>query len=290
MAQNRESSLTSPADRNPAVPFRLDQTTPPLAGQQATEAVKALNNTAFVERFPAVERRFVDPAIDNQRIGLISFIPAKGATPDSQGIYGFAKLRGNFASEHEANERAEFIIRNVDSYHQVYHTFVGRPFPLTVSSDFSKEVSRVNLQKAAAEAISEDVKKKRDKEQQEIEEIKQREEELLADVKKTEENKDDRYTTLRVKKAQLVWTYVETEKKMSQMKGLIAKARREIEELEKEAPEVKETYYAKYIDARKKAGLPVDKQSTDESFMKYLVEDLVIPEVEEEYRKIYGSE
>ena len=30
-----------------------------------------------------------------QRIGLLSFVPAKGATPNSKGIYGFAKMRGN---------------------------------------------------------------------------------------------------------------------------------------------------------------------------------------------------
>lgn len=232
------------------------------------------------------EKRFNDPALDGQNIALFSFIPAKGAVPNERGVYGYGKIRGVFPNDNEAGERAEFLVRNVDSYHPIYHTFVGKYFPVTTSSDFSKEVNRVDMKKAMAESISNDVKKKREKEQQDMEEIKQREQALLEDVKKTEEDKDDRYTTLKVKKAQLTWTYVETEKKLIQMRGLIAKARREIEELDKEDPNLSKVYYQKYVDARKQADLPVDR--VDDSFMKYLVEDIVIPAVDEEYNKLFN--
>lgn len=283
MSTIRESTLTTPQDRDKNIRFQLEQNTPVLNNEQTKSAMKQLNKNCF----PEVERRYTDPLIDLQKIGLISFVPAKGAKPNDQGIYGFAKLRGNFASENEANERAEFLVRNVDSYHQIYHTYVGRPFPLTTSSDFSKEISKVDLKKEVSQAYSEDVKKKREKEQQEMEEIKQREKELLEDVKKEEENKDDYYTTLRVKKAQLVWTYVETERKMQQMCGLIAKARYEIDELEAKHPELKQTYYQKYIDARKQAGLSVDKESNEQNFMRYLVEDISIPSIDAEYNRLY---
>lgn len=263
---------------------------PPLTEKELTEAVKELSVTSFVQRFPQIERRLADPPIDQQRIGLISFVPAKGVTPNEHGVYGFAKLRGNYANENEANERAELLIRNIDSYHQIYHTYVGRPFPLTTTSEYSKEVTKVELDKEMKTAISEDVKKKRDKEARDIEEIKNRERELLEDVKKDpEENKDDYYTTLRVKKAQLVWTYAETEKKLQQMAGSIAKARYEIEQLDKSNPDLKDTYYNKYMDARKQAGLTVEKVAADQSFMKYLVEDLHIPAVEEEYKRLYSN-
>ena len=157
----------------------MDQNASVLTDPQLTEAMKELNVTAFVERFPQVERRFVDPPIDMQKIGLISFVPAKGATPDEQGIFGFAKLRGNFATETEANEQAERIVRNIDSYHQIYHTYVGRPFPLTLSSDYSASVTRVDLQQATSSAIGNAVREKREKEQKEIEEIKNREQPIL---------------------------------------------------------------------------------------------------------------
>lgn len=283
----KENTLTAPSDRDLTDKFRLDQSAPALTESQVSDAMKELNNTTFVERFPQVERRFADPPLDMQRIGLISFVPAKGATPNDQGIYGFAKLRGNFATELEASEQAERLIRMVDSYHQIYHTYVGRPFPLTCSSDYSKEVTRVELQKETASAISDDIRKKREKEQREIEEIKNREKELLEDVKKTEENRDDHYTTLRVKKAQLTWTYIETEKKLQQMAGLIARARHEIEDLDVAHPELKNTYYNKYMEARKQAGLSTDKIEAGQNFIKFMVEDVQIPAVDKEYDRLY---
>jgi hypothetical protein len=121
----KENTLTAPSDRDTNTKFRLEQNTPALTEEQVKLALNELNNTSFTERFPEVERRFADPPIDLQKIGLISFVPAKGAKPNDQGVYGFAKLRGNYANTEEASEQAERLIRNVDSYHQIYHTFVG---------------------------------------------------------------------------------------------------------------------------------------------------------------------
>lgn len=284
------NTLTTPEDRGDSKTIEsLKQSTPPLNNEQTIQAMQQLNKTAFVERFPEVERRFADPPVELQKIGLISFVPAKGATPNESGVFGFAKLRGNFATPVEANLHAEHLIRNVDSYHQIYHTYVGRPFPITVSSDYSQEVEKVDLQKEVSSTIREDVRKKREKEQQDIEEIKKREKELLADVKKEKEDDDDRYTTLRTKKAQLTWTLLETKKKVSEMINLIAKARKEIEDLEHENPSLTEVYYQKYLDARRQAGLQVDPATIGNTFMKYMVEDAVLPEVDEEYERLYGN-
>ena len=287
--ENLQSSLTTPEDRNEEVKNTFNSSSPPLTDSQTTEALKALNIDDFTKRFPKVERRFADPPLDLQKIGLISFVPAKGATPNEKGVFGFAKLRGNFATEIEASQRAEHLIRTVDSYHQIYHTYVGRPFPITTSSDFSKEVSQIDLQRQTTEAYSEDVKKKREKEQKDIEEIQQREKNLLEEVKKPEEPTDDVYTTLRVKKAQLMWTYSENSKRLKEIIGHIAKARYEIEQLDKNHPELKDNYMNKYMEARRQAGLPTDKKSVDGGFMKYLAEDLLIPEVDDEYNRIYGD-
>lgn len=286
----KENTLTSPSDRDLNNKFRLDSEVPTLTNEQTSEAMSKLNDNSFTVKFPEVERRYADPSLDLQKIGLVSFVPAKGATPNEQGIYGFAKLRGNFATEVEANERAEYLIKNVDSYHQIYHTYVGRPFPLTCSSDYSKEVNRVDLQKQVSATMSEDIRQKREKEQKDIEEIKEKEKTLLEDVKNgTDANRDDCYTTLKVKKAQLTWTFVETKKKLEQMKGLIVKARREIEDLDEKYPELKDNYFNKYMEARKQAGLTTDKVEASESFIKYMVEDYHIPEVEEEYIRLYRS-
>lgn len=290
MSKNKETALTAPSDRNRDIPYKTTPGLPPLNENETKAAMEELNINTYVKRFPNIERRYADPAVDLQKIGLISFVPAKGATPNDKGVFGFAKLRGNFATELEANERAEFLIRNIDSYHQIYHTFVGRPFPITLSSDYSKEVSRVDLRKEMTKDISYDVKSKREKEEQDIEDIKRREQELLSEAKRKEENPNDpelvldEYITLRVKKAQLTWTYLETEKKMKEMVSILAKTKKDIEEMERKNPENKEKYFEKYMKSREKANL--DLETHKDNFIKYMVEDFELPAVDEEYKKL----
>ena len=267
-----ENSLTAPSDRNPSRTYQPNQGHPVLSEQEVVEAMKNLNNNSFTKNFLSVERRYADPVDPMQKIGLISFVPAKGATPNDKGIYGFAKLRGNYSTENEANEKAEFIIRNVDSYHQIYHAYVGRPFPMTTSRDYSGERKEIDIRKSMVDSVSASIKCKKDEERKHIEEIQAREKELLEDTNKDEEKPSDRYTTLRVKKAQITWTYIETQKKLEEMKNIIIKSRIEIEELEKQDESYSTNYFQKYCDARKSSGL--DNSNIKDSFMKFMVEDV----------------
>lgn len=268
------NSLSTPDDFKRGEKGSFDEHAEPLSVEEIEHAVEELSITDYVKKFREVERRFVDPPLELQRIGLISFVPARGAKPNEKGIYGFAKLRGNFQTEREARERANHLIRYVDSYHRIYHTYVGRPFPLTQSSDFTKEVDKVDLQRETTQAMSDEVKRQRDKEAKEMKEMEERERELLEDTSRTEEEVDplDKYTELCVKKAQLVWTYAETQKKMDQMKENIIKARQEIKELDVKNPSLRENYFNKYMEARKKAGLSTEQHA--DNFIKYLVDDI----------------
>lgn len=267
-----ENSLTSPSDRDPARTYQPNQGSRALTEEEVKNAMNTLNNKKFENFFLKVERRYADPVESMQRIGLFSFVPAKGATPNEKGVYGFAKLRGNYPTDQEANERAEYLIRNVDSYHQIYHTHVGRPFPCTVSSDYSDETNEVDLKKSMTESVSDSIKQKKKTESQQIKEIEQREKELLEDTKKEKEDPVDFYTTLRVKKAQLAWTYLETQKKMDQMKESIIKTRSEIEKMDDENNSYSNDYFKKYCDARSASGL--DNSTHQDTFMKFLVEDV----------------
>ena len=130
----KENSLTSPEDRDIQNKWRPEQGAENLTEEEVSNAMFELNNKDFTDKFPRVDRTYADPPPPMQTIGLVSFTPAKGAKPNENGIYGFAKLRGNYPNTEEAEQRAEFLIRNVDSYHQIYHTYVGRPFPITASS------------------------------------------------------------------------------------------------------------------------------------------------------------
>ena len=159
-----ENSLTSPEDRDHVrknYKPRLNERK--LSEEEVQNAMDDLNNTKYVEKYLKVERRYADPVDPTQRIGLVSFVPAKGATPNKNGLYGFAKLRGNYPTEREACEKAEMIIREVDSYHQIYHCYVGRPFPLTLRNDMAKETDEVDIQKDMNDTYREDEEKKRKK-------------------------------------------------------------------------------------------------------------------------------
>lgn len=270
----KENSLTAPSDRDPARTYRPNQSAPALTDEQVSTAMNDLLVTSFVEKYPAIERRYADPPVQLQTFGLVSFVPAKGAKPNPKGIYGFAKLRGNFATVQECAEQSERLIRNVDSYHKIYTTYVGRPFPLTVSSDYSAETSEVDMRKDVTETYRNDLKNKREKEEKEMQEIKEREEQLLAESKREDDDPEllqDTYITLRVKQAQLAWTYLETEKKMNEMKESILRTRKDIADMEEQDPTYKETYFKKYMDAREKAGLSTDAHA--DNFIKFMVED-----------------
>lgn len=269
-----ESSLTTPEDRNLASKWRPDLTSAPLTVEEGTEAFSSLNIRSFTDKFPAKDRTYSDPPLPMQTYGLLSFVPAKGATPNESGIFGFAKMRGNFATEMEADQRAEYLIRNVDSYHTIYHTYVGRPFPMTNSSKYSADTSEIDIRKAVAETVSQSVKEKRQEEVKVMNEIREREEKLVETTKAESEDPYELYITLRVKKAQLSWTYVEHTKKLAEIRDIIIKTRAEVEESDLKYPDFKETYYQKYMKARVDAGLNESREESLDNFIKYIVEDI----------------
>ena len=286
----KENSLTAPEDRDRENRWRPDQGAPQLTNEEVNSALKELNNNSFTAKFPRVDRTYADPPPPLQSIGLLSFVPAKGAKPNKSGVYGFAKLRGNYATEQETDQRAEFLIRNVDSYHQIYHTYVGRPFPMTASSNYSADTNEIDIRKEMTESISNDVKQKKQDELKTVQEIKKREEELLADTKKEEVDPYDEYITLRVKKAQLSWTYLEHVNKIKEIKDIIMRTRKEIEKLEEDNSDYKEKYYDKYMTARKESGFKDTPEEMEANFLKFLVEDAQLPGIDETFVMEVGEE
>jgi len=293
---SKENSLTSPEDRvsTKEKPWRPEQGAPSLTEHEVNAALEDLNNDHFVKRFPTIDRTYSDPAPAMQNIGLLSFVPAKGATPNANGIYGFAKLRGNFATDIEANQRAEFLIRNCDSYHQIYHTYVGRPFPLTASSKYSKDVTEIDLQKHTSESISADVKHKKESEKQAMQDIKNRETELLEQSRKIQKGEDvsdpyDEYITMKVKKAQLSWTYLEHQKKLEEVVDALVSTIIALDDADVSYPEFKDSYFEKYKKAREDAGFKDTDDCLKDSFMKFMVEDANIPIVNERVAEHYKS-
>lgn len=270
-------SLMAPRDK---VPTRRVVNAPPLTEDELEEArevkVKSL-------KFPQIDRQYADPAIHNQNIVLVSFVPAKGANPDQDNIYGMMKVRGVYATEEEANERADYLIRNHDSYHEIFHAYVGRPFPVTNATGFEKDIQTIDIRKKTVKLISEDILNKKRTEEKEMRDMQEREHKLLEESKKAKEDipQDpyDVYITDQVKRAQLIWTYVETMKKCRQMKTLVEQATENIQKAEAENPDFLEKYKEKYFKARQEAGL--SESATEENFLKYLGVDQ-LPNLDDE--------
>lgn len=286
MNNTYESSLTAPEDRDLNNKWRPQQSVAGLSQSQTQVAMEEMNITSFTDKFPKVDRTYADPPVNLQQYGLISWIPAKGATPNENGIYGFAKMRGNYATDIEANQRAEYLIKEVDSYNKIYHAYVGRPFPLTSSSDYSAETEVIDIKKDMTQSVSNNVKQQKKDEYKEIEEIKSREQALVEERKaaRADEEEDvdpyENYITLKVKKAQLTWTYLEHIKKMEEIKDIIINTRNEINELDSNHSEFKHNYYDKYMKAREEAGLKESKQDADSNFMKFMVEEAELPGID----------
>ena len=128
-------------------------------------------------------------------------------------------------------------------------------------------------------ATSNNVKERRKTDEQTIKEVREREETLIAESKMEPEDADpyDEYITLKVKKAQLTWTYFEHKKKMEEIVPIISKTKERLVELDASNCEFSEKYFDKYMDARKASGLTDEKAK--ENFLQFLVEDVEIPEL-----------
>lgn len=263
-----QNTLTAPADRDNTHLFDFNQ--PPLTDEQTTVAVADLVNKEHLKLYPQDEKAFADPYIDDQDYCLVSFIPSITAKPDKDGIYGMIKVRGTYNSLEKCDKRSEFLIKNIDSLHNIFYAGVGKPFPITNSSNFSKDINKIKIQ----DKLSEEHQHQQKKEEREIQEIKDREKEILEQNKSNDEpqiSDIDKYITNRVKKAQLTWTYIETIKKLDGMKKSILNARKEISELDESDPTLKDSYLERYNASLKKVNL---EQQVD-SFIQYIDKDPV---------------
>lgn len=270
----KHTSLTAPWDveeNSTVVGHEYEPTS--LTNKETENAMKVLVDKEDLTAFREMAKYYADPIYNNQVYCLHSFVPSKGAQPDEHGVYGFMKCRGVFHTVQEANQRAEDIIRNVDSYHRIQTSYCGKPFPVCSNSEkYAAEVEKVDMKKKSIETVSEDVREKRRQEKREMEEIKDREKKLLEQSGEDfKEDPIDTYTTLRVKKANLTWTYLKTQEKLAEIKESIIKCRKEVLNMDSKFPDFKNQYYDKYMEARRESGLSDDQ--TADNFIKYMVED-----------------
>lgn len=249
-----------------------------LNQEELNAAKQNLLNKSLL-RFPQSVKSINDPIILNQEYGLLSFTPAKDSRPNANGIYGVIKLRGNFATIDEAEKFSETLIRNHDSYNEIYTVKVGNSIPLCKETHLIEETKLVDLNKEVENIVSSDVKEKRKQEQKEIKGIKEREKNLLQENKEilSGEYKEDpleHYIMVRVKKAQLMWTLIENRKRiLNELIPVIKKVKVEIADLDKQNPEFDKLYYERYSQARESVGIRDKEEIGYNNFLNYLLDD-----------------
>lgn len=247
----------------------LQADAPHLTGDEAKEAVSTLYNKTFLNlKFPKVQRFRVDPPINQQNYySLHSFIPAPGATPDKDGCFGVMKFRGAFGNLEEADAWAEHLIRNVDSSSEIHIGYVGKEFPLTLDPLYFNETHEIDMKKKMDETARAHAKSVREKEEQDMKLIKQREQELLQSSKLTAEEINaslDHYIALKVKCANILYVRDETMKKLETYENTRQETLKELQALEEQSPEYKEQYMEKFMKSLSDIGVK------DSPLLKYM--------------------
>jgi hypothetical protein len=242
-----------------------------LTIKQLKVAKEELVNKEYTKlEFPKNLRFFTDPQLNGQYLSLISFIPSKGAIPDSDGCFGVLKIRGTFDNEERADAWADNIIRNFDSYATIDYSYVGKFFPLMINNEiYRTSTKEIDIRKKVDTIAREDIKKKRDEEKMEMMDVQRRHKELLQDVSedKVDKYEDlDFYLQLRVKRANLILRKEEMKKSIEDSKELVEKVEKEIKTLDKAHPEYKDEYMERYNQALASSGI----KSEDNPLYKYL--------------------
>ena len=63
MIHSKESSITTPEDRDRENRWKPDQFVPPLSDEEFQNALNQVNDKSFTNTFPRVDRTYADPAI-----------------------------------------------------------------------------------------------------------------------------------------------------------------------------------------------------------------------------------
>ena len=238
----------------------------PLNESQLSDARTDLIKKDFVNlKYPRTQKFRVDPRVNGQAIGLISFLPSRGATPDKDGCFGVLKLRGNFPSVEEADNWSENLIRHYDSFSEIDMTYVGRDFPLMANNlMYTASTREIDIRKVVDDVTKSALKAKREQEEREIKEIQERQQKLLnpnheEEKSALQEDDLDYYVQLRVKKANAQMLIDEANKKIAEAQEVINKTDVDLSNIEVNHPDYKEEFMGRYQNALKSVGADASK-------------------------------
>ena len=224
--------------------------------QLTTEQTEAAAQELVV-KFPKIERLPVDPPVAGQNFGLFSF---KFLPKPVNGVYGFLKFRGAFASQPEWEAHAKNIIRTVDSKHHIWPYQQGRWMPITTNEDFAQDTLEVSQQEEVANIYNQRETEDQKKQAARVREVKSRERKLMEEARRQEPDQGSLdYYAQQVMKVQQLESWLEQmrKRKRDMLKALKA-GHDEVKRVEEANPEYKDQVGEKIRAIKEEIGLDAD--------------------------------
>lgn len=233
----------------------------------SSQITDAQVDAAFKEnviKFPKIERLPIDPPIAGQNFGLFSF---RFLPKPVNGVYGFLKFRGAFATEGDWEKHAKNIIRNVDSKHHIWPYGQGTWFPITTNEEFAKETLEVGKEDELRSIFNSQEKEEETAAKSKVKEIKNRETKLREECKKkyTDTESLDYFAQKVMTQMQLEsWLETMRKRKRDLLKALKS-TKDEISRMKESHPEYLDKVDDKIKEIKEEIGLeadaPIDKPS-----------------------------
>lgn len=263
ITETGDTSLTSPNDQVDS-PESLKKQSRQARKIKLTEDEVDYALEKLITRWPKVEKRWTDPVLTGKELCSFSFIPSSGAVPDKDGLYGLLKIRGTFSNETDQDANAEKILSEVDSFHAIHHGFTGHPLPLVKDNDdrYCLAVENVGLREKIKGEMTKNAQEHHRDQKKFVEEVEERSRQLKEKEEaalKGEVDEEERYITLRVKRANLIFTLYQMLAGMKRYKDTLLQTIEVLDEMDAKNPTFQNTFLTKYKHAAEEVGLPEEK-------------------------------
>ena len=280
---NTSTKSTDVAPKSTDVKPSVNPLHPSLTDEETLKASKKQ-----IAEFPTVIRVETDLPVPQQSMGLISIkMLNKPIIKDKATIYGFMKIRGNWADKSQAEMMASRIIKEQDSANVINIVPVGVWFPMTEAK--AKEVIDVNLsEKEHNEAHKIALKETEEHNNLIQQQLKDRAKEVKDSPDYNEEPESlNHYTLKRVALMFATENITIQMTKMEQLKKQRLLTIDLIKKLDEKHPEYKERWIDNYNIERKKAGIPdfVPSEYERERYTQEHIGEEQTPKSKEESKK-----
>ena len=210
--------------------------------------------------YPKVARSKKDVSVSKQHMGLISFVLLKEPQKLKNGkpLYGFFKLRGNWADLEQAESKGSRIVREQDSKYKIRVVDVGEWLPLTDDDGLAQKNVNVNLDATDEERKREIAMREEEANRAaKMRELREREEEVRNGTDYNDDTESlDHYTMKMVVWIRIQENIEQLRNQIASLEGKLEGTRDTLRNLDAKHPEYQGSWIDNYNIERRKSGIP----------------------------------